>query len=202
MTIKAKTQPAPVMFAVKQGDHRVQLTYQQVFTAAHKLWLTKRYYEAAEVLKHLTTVGDRGPRAHILLAHCKAMSSDYSGCSSTLAEALEGDQYGNAAAELHSAFVMWKCTLYVDVKIELEKVIAEHPELPTPCLLLADLLLQSGNRQHPPRLLKQAIERDRPDGAIALIARKELPFALELAGKPLASPGASTNQPVRKNSQA
>lgn len=200
--IKSHEQPAPVSFAVQRGDRRIRLTYQQVFVAAHKLWLAERYSEAADVFKQLSVVLDRGPRAHILLAHCKVMIGDYAGCSSTLAEALEAPQFGNAAAELHSAFVMWKCTLYVDVKAELENVIAEHPELPTPCLLLAELLMQSGNRKHPPRLLKQAIARDRPDGAIASIARSELPFAIEMAGKQPVKRSISTDQPVRNSMRA
>ena len=177
------TQAAPVTYTIQRDGRPVRVTFQQVFSAAHRLWLQERYPEAAEILKILTEAKNQGPLAHILLAHCKAMAGDYAGCNGTLAEALDSEQFGNAASDLHNAFVMWKCTLYVDVKEELAKVIAEHPELPTPCLLLADLLMQSGNRKHPPRLLKQAIERDRPDGAIAFVARRELPFALEMARK-------------------
>jgi thioredoxin-like negative regulator of GroEL len=179
--IKSNIQPAPTTFWVQRADGRVQLTYQQVFAAGHKLWLNGKYPEATEVFRQLVAVRDRGPRAHILLAHCKAMTGDYSGCSRILAEALESDHYGNAASDLHIAFVMWKCTLFVDAKDELQKVVTAQTDLPTPCLLLADLLMTSGNCEKPPRLLKQAISRDRPDGAIATIARRELTIALKMA---------------------
>lgn len=197
--LNSPSTPAPVTFDVQRNGDRIQLSYQQVFAVGHKLWLTGRYPEAATVFQQLAAIGDRGPRAHILLAHCKAMAGDYSGCSRTLAEGLDSDIYGNAASDLHSAFVMWKCTLYVDVKAELARVISEHVELPTPCLLLADLLMTSGNRQLPPRLLKQAIQRDRPDGAIAAIARRKLPIALQLLAERTTSPATSSNPPSRKS---
>jgi hypothetical protein len=190
-----------VKFDIQRRGDRVRLSYQQVFAVGHKLWLSGRYPEAATVFQQLAAISDRGPRAHILLAHCKAMAGDYSGCSRTLAEGLDSDVYGNAASDLHSAFVMWKCTLYVDVKEELAHVISEHVELPTPCLLLADLLMTSGNRQHPPRLLKQAIQRDRPDGAIAAIARRELPLALKMFAGREANPATTTSPPDRRSSK-
>lgn len=196
------TRPAPVTFTVQRGGRRVRLTYQQIFAAGHKLWLAKKYEEAAKVFDHVCGIMDRGPRAHILLAHCKAMLGDFAGCSSTLSDALHSAQYRDAAAKLHDVFVMWKLQFYLDVKQGLEKVIADHPELPTPCLILADMLMNGGNCQQPPYLLQQAIERDRPDGAIAAIARSELPAALEKASTQPGRPSARTKRIVGKNSQS
>lgn len=171
--------PVAVSFTVQRGDSQIKLTYQQLFAAGHKLWLAAKYEEAVKIFEHLTTVLDRGPRAHILLAHCRAMLGDYSRCSSTLAAGLSTETYGNAASDLHDIFVLWKCALYQDVKEGLERVVVEHPDLPTPCLMLGDFLMHAGNRQKPPLLLQQAIERDRPDGAIAAIARRRLSDAIE-----------------------
>lgn len=173
--------PVAASFSVQRGSRRVRLTYQQLFAAGYKRWLISRYEEAVGIFEPLRTVSDRGPRAHILLAHCRAMLGDYSRCSSTLAEGLSAESYGNAAADLHDIFVLWKCALYQDVKQGLERFVAEYPELPTPCLILGEFLMQAGNRHKPPLLLKQAIERDRPDGAIAAIARMRLADAVRSA---------------------
>lgn len=195
----ASARPAPVTFAVQSNGHRSRLTYQQLFAAGHRLWLARRYAGAAKVFERLAGVSDRGPRAHILLAHCQAMLGDYSGCSSTLSQALSTAQYGNAAADLHDIFVMWKCAFYQDVKQEFEKFVAARPELPTPCLIFAEFLMYVGDYQHPADLLRQAIERDRPDGAIAMIAKSELPVVLERSSRNAASMPANMNRVSRKN---
>jgi hypothetical protein len=173
----AGKRPVPVSFSVQRGSRRAELTYQQLFATGHRFWLASRWAEAERVFEHLSTVSDRGPRAHILLAHCKVMLGDYAGCSSLLAAALPTEDYGSAASDLHDTFVLWKVSFFSEVKHGLERVIAEHPELPTPCLILGDLLMRTGNRQQPPRLFQQAIDRDRSDGAIAAIAQVQLPAA-------------------------
>lgn len=172
------TRPSPVTFTVLRRGHHVQFTYEQVFIAGYKLWIARRYQEAAGVFEHLHGIRDRGPRADILLAHCKAMLGDYAGSSSTLMNAMPSNEYGDAASGLHDIFVMWKCGFFHDVKQGLEQIVANHPELPTPCLILADFLIQVGNSQQPPVLLRQAIERDHSNGAVAKIARSKLRAAL------------------------
>lgn len=175
---KLKSQPAPAQFIVRRNGERVQLSYQQMFAIGHRLWLAQDHAKAARVFEILSEITDRGPRAHIILAHCRAMLGDYASCLATLSQALPEGRFGNAASQLHNVFVLWKCTYYVDVRQELEIVVSEHPELPTLCLMLAEFLMRNGNQQKPPTLLRQAIERDRPDGAISLIAQQILPIAL------------------------
>lgn len=168
---KTPTAPKPAQFTLHVGDRTCVRSYQALFDIGHQLWKRQNYAEAHKVFERLATIADRGPRSHILLAHCKAMLGDYSGCSATLSGGLASNGFGSASSELHNAFVLWKCGMFGDVKQELEKVVNEHAELPTPCLLLADLLLMTGSRRGPFALLKKAIERDRPDGAVALVAR-------------------------------
>lgn len=161
-------------FSVLRGNRRVQCSYEYLFVTGHDLWLARDYDKAADIFRHLTQVTDRGPRAHIFLAHCRVMCADFAGCSETLSEALPVLEYWSAHCELHDSFVLWKLGMYADVRRALERIICDYPELPTPCLLLGELLLRQGNRQQPPRFLREAIRRDHPQGSIALIARREL----------------------------
>lgn len=170
--------PAPVRFNVRHQGRSMQLNYQQVFAIGYAHWFGKRFSNAARFFESLTTISDRGPRAHIMLAHCKAMFGDYSGCCSTLSRVLTSDDVKEAAIDLHEVFVMWKCGFYLDSKNGLRKVISEHRELPTPCLILAGLITQYGKDVESIPILKLAINRDRPDGAIATIARRKLSFAM------------------------
>ncbi len=163
--------PKPAQFVLHVGDRTCVRSYQALFDIGHQLWRGKKYAEAHKVFERLAKVTDRGPRSHILLAHCKAMLGDYSGCSATLSCGLASNGFGSASSDLHNAFVLWKCGMFGDVKQELERVVNEHADLPTPCLLLADLLTMAGNRRGQLVFLKKAIERDRPDGAVALVAR-------------------------------
>ena len=169
-----KREPAAVRFEVRHGGRSVRCTYQQVFASGYDFWVAKKYFEAAKVFESLSIITDRGPRAHIMLSHCKAMLGDYGGCSQILSRVLPQNDFDKLATELHNAFVMWKCAFYLDAKLELENVVANQIELPTPCLLLADLLAEAGNNDKSNRLLKLAIQRDRPDGAVAAIARNKL----------------------------
>ena len=175
-----------------------QMTYQEVFAEGHRLWLTHNYPQARTVFSHLAGITNRGPKAHILWAHCCAMMEDYSECSRVLAEGLPSSQYGNAAIDLHDTFVMWKCGMWLDVKKGLEKIVAEHQELPTPCLILGEFLMQVGNTIRPPELLEQARDRDTPNGAVAMIACEKLVEAKKLAGRKLAT----AKPPTRKKKAA
>src|SRR5262249_52427348 len=98
--------------------------------------------------------------------------------------ALPDETYGNAASQLHEGFVLWSCTVYPEVKRLLSVVAAEQQTLPVPCLLLADLLMSVGNEKRALQFLRDAIRRDRPDGAIARIARHEAQQVLKLRRTP------------------
>lgn len=183
---------------VKHNGHVEQMTYQEVFAEGHRLWLEHNHPEARTVFALLAGITRRGPKAHILWAHCCAMMEDYLECSRVLAEGLPSSQYGNAAIDLHDTFVMWKCGMWLDVKKGLEKIVAEHRELPTPCLILGEFLMQIGNTIRPPELLEQARDRDIPNGAVAMIASEKLVEAKRLAGQKLAK----ANPPIRRKKAA
>jgi thioredoxin-like negative regulator of GroEL len=176
-------EPAPVSFSVSIGAETARLPYQKVFAIGYHLWRKQKYPDALLIFEKISRVTDRGPRAHILLAHCLAMQGDFAECSSVLSGALPRSHYGDAAADLHCAFVSWKCTAYQDARASLEKVAREHPELPSICLILADFLQAMGNRVKPVDWLKTAIARDRNQGAVGMIARKQLPVALRAASR-------------------
>jgi hypothetical protein len=144
-----------------------------MFRAGYLLLLGANYLEACRVFRLLSEATDRGPRAWILLAFCKAQLQDYTACSQTLNQAFEGATT-NLESRLHSAFVYWACGLRMDARQELEALIEENPQLPTLSLLLGDLLALSGNQKAPPRFWRLAAQNDREDGAVGMIARREL----------------------------
>ncbi len=178
------TEPKPAKFTIYIGDQRAQLSYQGVFAIGYHLWRKQKFEEAAKVFERISHVSDRGPRAHILLAHCRAMLGDYASCASALSTALPEEIYGDAATELHSVCISWKCAMYRDVKQGLEKIATEHPELPTISLILADFMRRMGNTPQQFHWLKEAAAHDRPNGAIAQIARRRIQLAVNhSAGK-------------------
>ncbi|MFO1005609.1 MAG: hypothetical protein U0929_06615 [Planctomycetaceae bacterium] len=168
--------PVPVITVTLDGK-KMRISYPKLFAVAFGLWRNHKYQEAREIFQYLCTIPDRGPRAHILYAHCCAMLEDYATCSRILHEGLPSETYGRASIDLHDAFVMWRCGLPMEVRKGLEKVVQEQPQLPTPCLILSTFLEEMGNAIRPPIFLKQAIDRDFPGGAVGHIARCRLPAA-------------------------
>lgn len=156
------------------SSRRDKRGYDEIFVDGYNLWRKGQFTDAIRHFETLIPVWNRGAAAHVLLAHCHAMLGHFGACTSTLSRVFSSDPNRTAASQLHEAFVMWKCGLYVDAKADLEKVIREHAELPTPCLILADLMMRSGNRKKSIHLLHLAIERDRVNGAVATIARYKL----------------------------
>jgi hypothetical protein len=153
----------------------VELTFEQAFAVAHYLWSNGRFEQAAQRFDVLSVVPGRGPKASIFLAHFRAMMSDYAGCSGLLHRVLDDEQFATTASALHEAFVMWKCGFYVEANEGLRAVVAKQTELPSVPLILAELLGKVGNWPRPPQLLTLALRRDRPNGAVAQIAKRLLP---------------------------
>lgn len=177
--------PCPKTYRVLRNGRELTFSYQQLFDAGYRYLLAEDYSESSRIFELLTHVSDRGPRAHILLAFCQAQLRAYTACSQTLNKAFDSDRTG-LETKLHGAFVFWACGLLIDARIELEAVIQENPQLPTLSLLLADLLARAGNQKQPPRLWRSAVQNDRRDGAVGLIARRELKqwLAIHNSGKP------------------
>ena len=161
-------------FTVCRNGRKMKLTYPQLFATAHRIWLKRDYRTAKEIFEQLQTVEDRGPRAHIFLAHCLVMEGDYSGCSSVLHRALPKDEFHDAASRLHDTFVLWKVGLFIDVKEGLKALALDFAHIPTFSLMLADLLHSTGSESLSAKFLRRAIRYDRPDGGVALSARAAL----------------------------
>ena len=161
-------------FTVYRNGQKQELTYAQLFSAAHRKWHRRKFEIAKAIFEQLATVKDRGPRADIFLAHCHAMLGDFGQCSSILHRALPQELYGNAASRLHDTFVFWNVGLFVDVKNAMKALAAEYKELPSLSLILAQLLHATGARRLSARYLRRAMEHDRKNGAIALSAGTQL----------------------------
>lgn len=166
--------PEPKIFRIHRGNRDVQISYEELFATGHKLWLKHKYVEAAKVFKVLSEVTDRGPRAHLFLAHCKAMQNDFMGCSGTLYNALPKEKFGDAAIDLHNTFILWRVQFSDEILKGLVKIVNDYPALATPCLMLSDFLIEQGKSSQSPKALRQAIKRDRPNGSISRIAKHDL----------------------------
>jgi thioredoxin-like negative regulator of GroEL len=162
------------VFKIRRNGRVERLTYQELYTAGHRAWLNGSFHSAQRIFEEMSAAVSCGPRVEILRAQCLAMQSDFSGCSSVLHRALPEDQYDQAAGQLHDLFVLWKVGLLVEVKSGLQQLILEHPELPVLSLLLADLLQMSGAYALSEQFLRQAVEGDSVDGAIAFAACESL----------------------------
>jgi hypothetical protein len=162
------------LFPVLRNGKKVQLTYPQLFAAAHRVWLKGDYATAKTIFGTLQSIHDQGPRAHIFLAHCLVMEGDYAGCCSVLHRALPKENFGDAATRLHDTFVLWKAGLFVDVKQCLKSLALEFANLPSFSLMLADLLHSTGAESLSKKFLRRAIYNDRVDGGVALAAKEVL----------------------------
>lgn len=162
------------VFRVRRNGSKVTMTFPELFALGHRVWQKGEYKAAGRIFTELLSVNDRGPRAHIFLAHCLVMEGNYSGCSSVLHNALPKEQFGDAASRLHDTFVLWKVGLFVDVKKGLQSLAMELPNLPVISLMLADLLHSNGSESLSAKFLRRAIHYDRPEGGVALSAKETL----------------------------
>lgn len=170
-----QTANGDVRIPFRRNGRLVELTFEHAFAVAHYLWSKGRFEQAAQVFDVLSVIPGRGPKASIFLAHCRVMLADYAGCSGLLHRELDDEQFATTASTLHEAFVMWKCGFYVEAKQGLRAVVEEQTMLPSVPLILAELLGKVGNWTRPPQLLTLAVRRDRPNGAVAQIAKRMLP---------------------------
>jgi uncharacterized protein HemY len=162
------------VFTVRIGDQTHRWTYQQAFARAHLLITQKDYASAETILKELIEFKGRGPRAHILLAICKAGQSDYKGSRSVLDSAFQDDDTSLLAVELQDVIVNARMGFKDDAMEELVQLVNEHKEYPTLCLWLGDMLQASDKLEKAKQCFKLAIKRDRPGGAVALAAHQQL----------------------------
>lgn len=165
--------PQRAVFKFRVKDKSYQMTYQQAFTYAHRLFTKKQYGLAAAIFEKLTKAPDRGPRAHIMQAICLAADSNYDGSREVLNSAFAGDEVV-IAGQLQDIIVMARLGLPGDALQDLVTMVNQHKELPTLCLWLGDMLAASQDFKKARQCWKLAIHRDRPGGAVALAARELL----------------------------
>ena len=152
---------------------RYQLTYQQAFSFGHTLMSGGHFESAARIFSQLAKIPGRGPRAKIMLSNCAVGMDKYSVCQQILRVAFEGEN--QAAIEmLQAAFVYHKLGMQADAIREMTKVIQQYENVPTACLLLGDMFLAQGKPEKAAYCWDLAVKRDRPAGAVAVSARKQL----------------------------
>lgn len=164
--------PEPT-FAFQLGDQKRHLTFPQAFAFGYSLCRAKKFEAAAAVFERLAKVTERGPRSHIMHALCKAGLADFKGAKLVLDHAFAGEERLLADA-IQEVIVESRIGIKDMALRELITLVNNHHDLPTLCLWLGDLLETSGDLAKARRCWKLAVKRDRPDGAVALVARQQL----------------------------
>ncbi len=163
--------PASFRFVINEKEY--DMTFERAFTYAHRLLKKRNYEVAGAIFEKLTAATDRGPRALIMLAICRAGMSDYKGSHDVLDRAFPGED-SVMAAELQDIVVMSRMGFKKDAMQDLVRLVNEHKELPTLCLWLGDMLEAKQELAKARQCWQLAIKRDRPKGAIAQAAKKQL----------------------------
>lgn len=158
---------------LQTGDKTFIVSPRHAYAMAHTLFRTKRYEAAAKLLKAVASKGNEGPRISILLACCKAGMKDYAGCNDLLHKLFDTENEP-VAESLQAAFIFDSVGMQGDAIRELLKVADEHPELPTVCLLLGDLMAAIGNTNKAAKCWRLAAKRDQDRGFVAQAAKKSL----------------------------
>lgn len=160
-------------FTIQLGDQQLKLTFPQAFAYGHSLYRAKKFAAAAAVFERLAQVKERGPRSYLMLALCKAGLADFKGAKSVLDLAFP-DEESLLADTIQEVIVESRIGFKDEALRELVELVNQHRELPTLCLWLGDLLESSGQLEKARQCWKLAVKRDRPDGAVALVARQQL----------------------------
>ena len=163
----------PPTFSFCFGDHARQFTYQQAFAFGHALLRANKLDSATAVFAKLTTVKDHGPRAHIMLALCKASQASFKEARAVL-DGVFPDKQATLAEAIHQVLVESRIGFKDNALRELVALVNGHAELPTLCLWLGDLLDANNQVAKAVQCWKLAIKRDRRGGAVALAANQQL----------------------------
>jgi predicted Zn-dependent protease len=167
------TQPAPSTVKVVVDGVSHELRFDQAFALACDLLEKGAAREASKLFERLEEFPDRGPRAFIMQAFCEASTLNFEKCSKPLRQALAGQDQSVAEA-LHAAFVSYHVGIRQDALESMTKLVNEHTELPTLCLLLGNMLRKEGKLSLARRCWTLAVKRDRTGGAVAAAAGKRL----------------------------
>jgi hypothetical protein len=165
--------PLPVRLEIRIGGTTRVATYEQVFELAFALIDRKEFASAAQLFEQLEQFHDRGPRAYIMHAYCEAASLQFDRCSKPLAAAFDGEKQ-LLASELHNAFISYHVGIRQDAINALVRLVNGDRDLPTLCLLLGDMFRATGHSKLARKCWSLAIQRDWPNGAVAIVAQRHL----------------------------
>jgi thioredoxin-like negative regulator of GroEL len=155
------------------GGRKHVVTYEQAFSHGHMPLEKGHVEEAASVFSILVKTPDRGPRAQIMLARCQAAMASFAGSREVLGTVFHGDQQ-IIADELQGAFVYYKLGMRAEALKCIAGLVRRHRALPTICLILGDMFHADGDISRARQCWRLAIERDRPNGGVALAAKRQL----------------------------
>ncbi|MGD9724018.1 MAG: tetratricopeptide repeat protein [Pirellulales bacterium] len=169
----AKSSHGGARYAFQLHGKQHQLTFQEAFSYGHTLMAGGHFATAAKIFSRLAKVTGRGPRAKVMLSACAAGLDKYAVCEEILKVAFDGEDR-LVIETLQAAFVYHKLGMQADAVREMTKVVEQFENLPTACLLLGDMFAEQGAAHKAAHCWRLAIKRDRPGGAVALSARKQL----------------------------
>jgi hypothetical protein len=170
---QSSQRPEPATFHFRIGGKPYAMSYPQAFAYGHRLLKVRQVEVAAAIFEKLTHVTDRGPRANIMFAICLAGLGNYKESHDALDRAFAGEECA-LAAQLQDIVVMARMGFKRDAMKELVALVNTHQELPTLCLWLGDMLETNLKLDQALQCWQLAIRRDRPGGAVALAATKQL----------------------------
>jgi hypothetical protein len=169
----ASQAPAPATIELRIGGEVRQVAYEQAFVAACNLLDHGQHGAASAIFKRLEAFADRGPRAFIMHAFCESAAKHYDVSKAVLDEAFKDGPDG-IAARLQDAFVSYHVGIKSEGRSAIAELVDEHRQLPSLCLLLGSILETSGDLSLARRCWTLAVERDRPQGAVAAAAARKL----------------------------
>jgi hypothetical protein len=146
--------PAPATIELRIGGELRQVAYEQAFVAACSLL-------------------DHGPRAFIMHAFCESAAKNYDACQAALDQAFK-DRPEGIVSQLQDAFVSYHVGIKAEGRQALAELVDQQQHLPTLCLIMGNMLKASGDLTLARRCWTFAIERDRPQGAVAAAAESKL----------------------------
>lgn len=145
--------PPPSSIDLRLGDKLRRLSYER----------------ASNVFAQLGSISDRGPQALIMQAFCEAAALHFDECSKPLVTSFESNRRA-LASELHNAFISYYVGIRQEAIDAMVKLVNEHRDLPTLPLLLGDMLQAIGQLAKSRKCWVLAVQRDFPQGAVALVA--------------------------------
>ena len=161
--------PSPAEIQIVVGGKKHRVAYEQAFMLGCTLVEKGQVADAAKVFERLEEFPDRGPRAFIMQAFCEAAALHFQECTKPLAQVFDGEQQDVASA-LHAAFVSYHAGIRQDALNTMVELVNKHHDLPTLCLLLGNMLAAAKNTPMAKKCWSLAVERDRPEGAVAQVA--------------------------------